>query len=145
MKTLDRQDGGQIRRQVSGIFVAATLLVGWSVVAVQWQVSEIDRLAEANVSAAAEHLIWLSRIIAFALCLFTLSAGAWIWSIGRRASRANQFPPPGVDLIGARTIQTGRKAVWIGRFSQLAGIALFVLGSISAWLLMQLAQILLPR
>lgn len=133
------------RHQSSRVVVAAALLAGWAVVAVHWQMGEIDRLAQANVSAAAERLIWLTRIAAFVLCLFTLTTGTWIWWIGHRACRASQFPPPDTQVLGAKYIQTGRKARVIGWCSQAIGFGLFILGSISAWLLVQLAELILPK
>ncbi|HBO42516.1 MAG TPA: hypothetical protein DD670_00990 [Planctomycetaceae bacterium] len=71
--------------------------------------------------------------------------GVWTWRIGQRACRAEQFPVIETQVIRHKHTIEGRNARIIGRVSQIAGIVFLLLGTASAWLLVQLAELTLPK
>ena len=135
--------GEQPNGHVGSIVTGIALLVGWSVVAVSYQVQHINELAETNAPLAAEQLVWLTKIVAFGFTLGVLVTGAWTIWLGHRTCRADRFPPRGVKLVGHMQCQTGRRAKVIGWTTQFVGLLILVLGTSVSWIFVQLAQFLI--
>jgi len=122
---------------------AMALLVGWAVVATYGALHHIEHLAHANAPLAAEYLVWLTQIVAFVFTLAVLALGAWIVWVGYRISRDSFFSMPGITLIRTVRPYIGRKARIIGWVAQFIGLAILVLGTMGAWMFVDLAQMLL--
>jgi hypothetical protein len=135
--------GKETRTRAGSFFVALALLVGWLVVAVYGALNHVDRLARTDAPAAAEQLVWLTRIVAFAFNLGVLVVGAWILWVGHRACRSGLFPPPGLTPTRHIRIRVGRKAKVIGWVAQLVGLLVLVFGTTGTWLFVRTAQTLL--
>ena len=59
----------ETRNRAGSVVVAVALLVAWLVVALYGELGRVDRLAQTDAAAAAEQLVWLTRIVAFMFSL----------------------------------------------------------------------------
>ncbi|NLE38711.1 MAG: hypothetical protein GX621_11860 [Pirellulaceae bacterium] len=145
MKSVLAKTPGKAIRSKRRLVLAAALLATWTMIAVYWQTEEIWKLAGQNAAAAAHQLIWLTRIAAVGMGILVVALGAWTWRVGQMACRAEQFPVIEAQVLRRpRTIE-GRKARTLGRISQVAGLLFLLLGTASAWLLVELAELTLVK
>ncbi len=132
------------RRYTSQFVVAAILLVGWAVVATQDQIEYINQLAKDDPAAATGEFIWLTRVVACALGVGTVAIGAWVWWLGHRLRQTGCFQLPEIDLLHPKRIGAPNTTD-IGRAAQAIGLIIILLGIATAWLLVQLAHMLLQQ
>lgn len=146
MKTATDWRPEQGRQSSTGsVVVAIALLVGWIVVAVFGAYNRIDALARRDALAAAEQLIWLTRIVAFVFNLGILAVGAWTLWTGYRICRAGRFPLPGMKLMRSVGECAGRKAQVIGSIAEVVGVLVLILGTTATWLFVDLSEVVLKR
>jgi hypothetical protein len=106
---------------------------------------QIDELAQRNPAAAADELLWLTRLVACGLGLGTVVIGAWVWWLGHRLRQTGYFPAPEVDVMHPTRWQSSTDPANLGRAAQAVGVIVIFLGIAAAWLMSQLAQMLLNQ
>jgi hypothetical protein len=111
---------------VAGAIAAALLLAGLQ----QYRPALIEWLA-ADRAETAVRLQLLFGLLALLLAAPLLGFAAWLWSLGGRAIRTREFPPPGVRVIRETTVACGDAAVSRGRALRAAAV-LVVVAAIAA-------------
>jgi hypothetical protein len=107
----------------------------------QYRPALIEWLAADRAETAAR-LQLLFGALAVLLAAPLLGLAAWLWSLGGRAIRAAEFPPPGMRVIRDTPVVCGDAAVSRGRMLRAAAILVVVAAVAACALLWRVGTVL---
>jgi hypothetical protein len=141
MADVQKADPGA-RRQAVWLLVAGTVAGALLIVAFARYETPLVKWMRADPREAAHRLTLVLVAGVVVLSAPAVLFAAYLWRLGGRVLRAQQFPPPGYRAIRDIPIVTGRAAVLRGQLFRILGACLGV-ASLFLWLtLWRLARLL---
>ena len=102
------------------------------------QMAEVNKTVGQQQQAAVAAMARLVTIVAWIAALSSLGTAAWFAQLAWRIQRAGQYPPPGMKVLRAKTVRSGRQARSAARWAW-ALAAGSLLGVLLAWYLWSMA------
>jgi len=99
----------------------------------------------ADPSEAAQRVALAMSLIAVLLVAPLFFFAAYLWSIGNRTLRAQEFPPPGRRVSRDTRVMVGEEAISRARQLKLAAMCCGIGGAAVAFILWRLASMLIDR
>ena len=123
------------RRQVALLLIVGTCIGALLIVAFErYRVPLSDWLLAAP-GALAQRLKLVFLALGALVVLPLLAFAAYVWSLGGRAIRAREFPPPGLKVIRDTRVITGENAVSRGRLLKVLALGCAVASAVLGFLL----------
>jgi len=139
MPDIRKADAQARRRAVLLIFAAAFIGSLLILVFEHFRIPLEDWLL-ADPELSGERARRLLLALAGLLQLPALGFALYLWTLGKRICRAQEFPPPGLAVIRDTPVVTGTAAMARGRQLKLLAFGLVVASAVFGLLLWQLAE-----
>ena len=115
---------------VLGILLGFLLAVAAVLVALGYQLGQLDRLEGQELREAIRRLQWSAAGIAWLGAVGFLGAAWWLFWLGRTINRTGRYPPPGVPVLWKTRIRTGPSALLRANFALLGAVVLAAVGTL---------------
>ena len=140
-----RRAAPSARRHALAIVLVGTILGALVILAFTHYRAALEAWVASDAGALPFRLNLI--VAAFATLAIVPSVGfsVYLWSLGVRAIKAEEFPPPDVRLSRDTRVVVGRAAVARGRALQILAVAMTILPVAMTWLVWRLAAALTSR
>jgi len=141
MTDIRRADPNARRKVVLILFVGACVGAVLIVAFERYRMPLADWvLADPRASAQRARLVLV--VLAILLLAPLLAFAAYLWSLGERVVRAEEFPPPGLRVIRDTLVITGERAVSRGRLLKAFALGCSIASAVLGFLLWRLELLL---
>ena len=128
------------RRQAILLVLVGTIAGALAIAALDHYRAPLETWLLSDPKQRADRLSLASWSLAAAVALPLTGLAAYLWSIGVKAIRGQEFPPPGVRVIRDTPIHTGGAAIRRGHMLKALALALSGAAAGLLWVMAQLAE-----